>query len=603
VSSKDNSAVTKLPSISALPVGVALQEFEITGVLGEGGFGIVYLARDRHLGREVAIKEYMPASLAARGTDRGVVVRSRSQQQTFAAGLQSFISEARLLAQFKHPALVEIFRFWEQNGTAYMAMPFYRGVTLKQHLKSHGDSVDEAWLRELLLPLLDGLEHLHAAQCYHRDIAPDNILILENGKPILLDFGAARRIVGDVTTGLTVILKPGYAPVEQYADDASVAQGPWTDVYGLAAICYLAVTRSAPPASVTRLMRDPLAPLVSQGVQGYSKQFLLGVDKGLAVRPENRPQSIAEFRRALGIDTPHAVGTQPTSALDTSLAAISVDKVASEVAHTVASQEPLTDPAKFPFLKGSAKKAVETTSSPTIEADAHAKPATVRKDSPKAPAPKPTPSTTPLDEDTVLMGSPPKADGLDGESPAGGGPRKRGKSVLVAGILGVCALGVVALLFSMNRESPSDATSMKGSTKGDGTKQFATPEPPSTVAAQSTSQDFAATAAQEAEKRKEEEIARLEAEKQAAEEKAKAEEKQKAEEKLKAMSGTVVLNIAPWGEVFVDGQSRGVSPPRKRLTLVEGRYSVMVRNGSFEPHLATIEVRRGEQVVVQHEFK
>jgi non-specific serine/threonine protein kinase len=295
-----------IASLSALPVGTKLQEYEITGVLGEGGFGIVYLAHDKQLDREIAIKEYMPASLASRGPNGAVVVRSGHHGATFQAGRQSFITEAKLLAKFKHTALVEIFRFWEENGTAYMAMPFYRGQTLKQYLRDKSFIVDERWLRAFLAPLLDALEHLHEIHCYHRDISPDNILILENGQPLLLDFGAARRIIGDLTQALTVILKPGYAPVEQYADDSTIKQGPWTDIYGMAAVCFFAIKRAAPPAAVTRMMRDPMIALATQAPEGFTPGFLAAIDGGLKVKPEERPQSVQVFREMLGLSTYHA---------------------------------------------------------------------------------------------------------------------------------------------------------------------------------------------------------------------------------------------------------------------------------------------------------
>jgi non-specific serine/threonine protein kinase len=295
-----------IASLSALPIGTKLQEYEITGVLGEGGFGIVYLAHDKQLDREIAIKEYMPASLASRGANGAVVVRSGHHGATFQAGRQSFITESKLLAKFKHAALVEIFRFWEENGTAYMAMPFYRGQTLKQYLRDKSFIVDERWLRAFLAPLLDALEHLHEIHCYHRDISPDNILILENGQPLLLDFGAARRIIGDLTQALTVILKPGYAPVEQYADDSTIKQGPWTDIYGMAAVCFFAIKRTAPPAAVTRMMRDPMIALEKQALEGFSVEFLAAIDGALKVKPEERPQSVQVFREMLGLSTYHA---------------------------------------------------------------------------------------------------------------------------------------------------------------------------------------------------------------------------------------------------------------------------------------------------------
>mgnify|MGYP001285343821 CR=1 FL=1 len=202
---------------NALPLGTRLGEFEIVGLVGEGGFGIVYLAQDHSLGRKVALKEYMPASLAARSQNASVVVRSKQYQETFDIGRKSFVNEARLLAQFDHPALVKVYRFWESNGTAYMVMPYFEGKTLRQELKDRDTSPDEAWIKKTLGPVIDALELIHEENCFHRDIAPDNIILLPDGRPVLLDFGAARRVIGDMTQALTVILKPGYAPIEQYA--------------------------------------------------------------------------------------------------------------------------------------------------------------------------------------------------------------------------------------------------------------------------------------------------------------------------------------------------------------------------------------------------
>ncbi len=285
---------------NALPAGYQLHEFEIVQVLGEGGFGIVYLTRDLQLQRTVALKEYMPASLATRSPDNSISLRSERHRETFELGLRSFVNEARLLASFDHPSLVKVYRFWEQNGTAYMVMPFYEGPTLKALFKMSPHAPDEAWLKNLLKPLLDALQIIHNDHCYHRDIAPDNILLLGSQlKPLLLDFGAARRVIGDATQALTVILKPGYAPVEQYAEVPSMKQGAWTDVYALCAVLYAAITGRAPTPSVGRLMKDEMVP-VSQSARGkYSAAFLAAIDHGLAVRPEHRPQDIDSLRASL----------------------------------------------------------------------------------------------------------------------------------------------------------------------------------------------------------------------------------------------------------------------------------------------------------------
>ncbi|SAK86028.1 serine/threonine protein kinase [Caballeronia hypogeia] len=288
---------------NVLPPGTRLGEFEILGLIGEGGFGIVYLAFDTSLDRHVALKEYMPSALAARVGATQVQVRSARYESMFRAGLKSFINdEARLLARFDHQSLVKVYRFWEANGTAYMAMPYYKGVTLRDALKAMKTPPDEAWLRTLLTPLVDALAVLHAANCFHRDIAPDNIILLDEGhRPVLLDFGAARRVIGDMTQALTVILKPGYAPIEQYAEVPSLRQGPWTDHYALAALVYFAITGKTPPPSVGRMVKDSYQPLAKLAAGRYSDRFLKAIDHALNVQPANRPQTDRQFAAELGI--------------------------------------------------------------------------------------------------------------------------------------------------------------------------------------------------------------------------------------------------------------------------------------------------------------
>jgi serine/threonine protein kinase len=296
---------------SGLPVGHRLEEFEVEAVIGEGGFSIVYRARDTRLDRRVALKEYIPSSLAYRGRDGEVAPRSERHRETYQLGLRSFINEARLLASFDHPSLVKVYRFWEENGTAYMVMPYYQGPTLRYWLSSLGTPPSERWLRAMVAPLVDVLEMIHGDHCYHRDVAPDNILLLvdraagpfleQTPRPLLLDFGAARRVIGDATQSLTVILKTGYAPVEQYAHTATMRQGPWTDVYALCAVLYHAVTGRTPDPSVGRLINDELESAADAGAGQYSPQFLAAIDAGLAVRPDARPQSMTELRRLLEV--------------------------------------------------------------------------------------------------------------------------------------------------------------------------------------------------------------------------------------------------------------------------------------------------------------
>jgi len=284
---------------SALPLGTRLGEFELRSLLGIGGFGIVYLAFDHALEREVAVKEYMPASLAGRTETLHVSLRSQSDAETFALGLRSFVNEAKLLARFDHPSLLKVLRFWEANGTAYMAMPVLRGHTLKELRREMAMPPDEAWLRELLVPLLGAIETLHDQGVYHRDIAPDNIQIEPGGHPVLLDFGAARRVISDVTHTLTAILKPAYAPIEQYADSNAVKQGPWTDLYALGATLHYMLLNRPPAPATTRAVFDEPSALSVQACAGCSADFLRTIDWMLAPRPADRPQSVAALREVL----------------------------------------------------------------------------------------------------------------------------------------------------------------------------------------------------------------------------------------------------------------------------------------------------------------
>lgn len=282
----------------ALPPGTRLHEFDVRGVLGVGGFGIVYLAWDHALEREVALKEYMPVALAGRGEGAKVTLRSPSDSETFATGLRSFVNEARLLARFDHPALVKVHRFWEGNGTAYMVMSFYRGRTLRQMRQSMTLPPDEAVCRHVVDPLLSALELLHREDVFHRDIAPDNILVGDDGTPVLLDFGAARKVITNAQP-LTAILKPSFAPLEQYGDVAAMRQGPWTDLYALGATVHYLLTGRAPTPAASRALCDEFVPLAARGSPGCSAGFLEAIDWTLALRPQDRPHDVATLRAAL----------------------------------------------------------------------------------------------------------------------------------------------------------------------------------------------------------------------------------------------------------------------------------------------------------------
>ena len=285
----------------ALPAGYRFNEFEIQDVLGSGGFSIVYRAWDHQLERAVAIKEFLPASFALRKADLSLGLRGERYGQAFSAGLTSFIDEARLLARFNHPGLAQVLRFWVQNDTAYIVSLFYEGVTLGRLREQQPERLDEAAIRRMLPMLFGALRALHKAGYQHLDISPENILLQENGLPVLLDLGAARRSIGNVTDETETLLRPGYAPVEQYNDDDS-EQGPWTDIYALGAVLHTLIVGSPPPVSVVRSIQDSYQPLAERLPEGYSLSLLQAIDRALALKKEERPQSIDEF--AALIDLP-----------------------------------------------------------------------------------------------------------------------------------------------------------------------------------------------------------------------------------------------------------------------------------------------------------
>ncbi|PZL93297.1 serine/threonine protein kinase [Pantoea graminicola] len=286
---------------NALPLGYRFNEFEIKEVIGGGGFGIVYRAWDHQLERDIAIKEFMPASLAVRSDDLNLVLRSERFSKTFHAGLNSFIQEARLLARFNHPNLLHVLRFWVQNDTAYMGTVFYSGTTLSSFRERHPQSVNEAWIRRLLPPLLGAIKTIHEAGYLHRDISLDNIQIQSSGEPILLDFGSARKTIGNLSDESETMLRPGYAPIEQYSDNDESEQGAWTDIYALGAVLHTLITGAPPPVSVVRSIEDNYQPLVHSRLAGYSASLLSAVDRALALKPENRPQSIDDFAALMAL--------------------------------------------------------------------------------------------------------------------------------------------------------------------------------------------------------------------------------------------------------------------------------------------------------------
>jgi non-specific serine/threonine protein kinase len=594
-----------------LPDRAQLGEYEICGVLHQGGFAIIYAAVNRVTGRKVAIKEYFPATLADRVADGSIHVRSLRHQQALRAGLQAFLDEARTLSRLDHPALVKVLDFWEQHATAYMAMPVYEGRTLQDVLRQ-APKPDEAWLKAMIAPVLDALAALHAAGRFPRDVAPDNILILDDGAPLLLDFGAARRAIAGVANDVTVVLKPGYTPIEQYADDPSIPVGSWTDVYAVAAVLYSAITGKPPPAPATRIVSETKRPLGDLS-SGYSQQFLGGIDRGLAVRPEDRPQTIMDFRTALGIgqsapapapvprETPRPGRTiDPVTTTvkpyvqESAKARVLGDgsKPLAPAAAQVWSPRPDQVPAAAPA--GSVPRklwlplvavvvvavialAIWMVGGPSTAPSEKAPVASTAKRIPDAqPGPPPaptapaaaisTPSTAPAPSATS---APPATAVADGTVPpqAAPGPSTRSSPT------GAGSVAATARPPAIQAGAPAGA--------GDSSRAGAVERPPTgsptaerAPAATSPPASVAPGAPPSA-----------------------------PSPAPAPRMGKIQFSIKPWGEIVIDGRPRGVSPPIKELSLPEGRHRVEIRNSTFPRYASDVQVKAGASVSITHAFK
>ena len=307
MSKGSDAGATSADFVSLRPDHV-VGRYRIVSVLGQGSFGITYRAIDTELGREVAIKEYLPAALAVRQDGTTVAPRSGSAAADFAWGRDRFIAEGRTLAALHRvPGVVQVHDFLEANGTAYLVMELVRGRTLLEQIERQGP-LDATRIDGILWILLDGLEQVHGTGFLHRDVKPANVLIDGQGRPVLIDFGASRAAVAGRSQAMTAIFTPGYAAVEQFT---AAVQGPWTDIYGLAATLHHAITGSSPPNAIDRIIDDTYVPLAA-GDRRFPRNLLAGIDAGLAVRAADRPQSIAAWRTALS-PSPAGAGVAPAT--------------------------------------------------------------------------------------------------------------------------------------------------------------------------------------------------------------------------------------------------------------------------------------------------
>ncbi len=564
---------------SALPAGTRLGEFELTGVVGEGGFGIVYAAKDTTLDRIVAIKEYLPAAFALRNASGVIEVRLPEHQKTFEAGLASFINEARMLAKFSHPGLVEVYRFWEGNGTAYMAMRYYRGVTLRETIRSNPDIISEEWLCQTLDPILLALRELHAENCYHRDIAPDNIMVLPNGRSVLMDFGAARRIIGGMTRALTTVLKPGYAPIEQYSDDGSMKQGAWTDIYAIGGLLYHAMSGKVPVQAISRMMSDPLKDIATIARQPYSENLCRVVMKCLAVMPEHRYQSIDELRAALGwVTTP----------VSSTVMHPGVSRTTIESGPATVTPEPKTQPGSAPAgsvdpladLLGSAAATApnSTNQAPTATL------ATSRTLDPAAPAGA-------RKANDLITASRPQA------AKASNLP-----ALLIVGAVLLIALAAGAYLLlkpGKTKTEPPPAPVLTAPVQPppvtDPPPRQAESAPPPAETPPSQIQGQANPSLGSVQTPAAEPVRTEPAQASA--------NQAQVSERTKSETGTLRLVVSNgWANVIVNGEERGTVPPLTNLKLAPGQYTIELRNPAAAPVVRTIEIVPGKTATLRHAF-
>ncbi len=283
-----------------LPEGYQLKNYTIEKVLSSGGFSIVYLATDEN-NTPFAIKEYLPASLVVRADGANVAINADENLSVFRHGLKCFFEEGRSLALISHPNIIRVENFFRANETVYMVMQYVRGRTLQFHIQRHRHEFSEAFIRRMFTHLLNGLREVHANKLLHLDIKPANIYITMEGKPVLLDFGAARQALTADAPKLRPMYTAGYAATEQYLNHDQM--GPWTDIYAIGATMYNCIGGIQPPPANERLENDRIEPLRGLAKSEYSEDLYDIVDWCLKLDHLRRPQSAFELQKALMKDS------------------------------------------------------------------------------------------------------------------------------------------------------------------------------------------------------------------------------------------------------------------------------------------------------------
>ena len=289
----------EIPPYHLQPFSILAGKYLLGTAIGEGGFGITYIGMDLNLEMRVAIKEYYPNGCATRNRSESntVISYSSSMHDIFEEGREKFINEARLLAKCNNlPEIVSVKDFFKENHTAYIVMEYINGMTLKSYLKQNGGKLSAQKTLQMMQPVIHSLAKVHDMNLIHRDISPDNIMLCKDGAVKILDFGGARDYIFSTGKSMSIMLKPGYTPEEQYRAHGN--QGPWTDVYALCATMYRCITGTIPPESLERAYHENLQP-IRELASECPPAAAYAIEKGMSIHTEDRFQSMQELYSAL----------------------------------------------------------------------------------------------------------------------------------------------------------------------------------------------------------------------------------------------------------------------------------------------------------------